>query len=43
MEEKKRLQLNEVFSLAFPGKKSNIEKFALLENHMASEGVVWKE
>ena len=30
--------LNEIFSLAFPGNKSNIEKFALLENHIASEG-----
>ena len=38
MKETKILQLNEVFSLAFPGEKSNIEKFALLENHIASEG-----
>jgi len=38
MEKKIRLQLNEVFSLTFPGKRTNREKFVLLENHMALNG-----
>ena len=38
MEEKKRKQLNEMFKVAFPEKKTYKAKFDLLEEHVRTEG-----